>query len=180
MMAVPADLLVVGRLTAVYGLKGWLKVYSYTDPMENLFDYKTCLVNRQGQWQPVEIEAGRPHGKGLVLKLCGVDNPEQGASYTSCDLAVPLAELPSLPKDEYYWRQLIGLQVLVDHPERGLLLLGRVDNLMETGANDVLVVRGDEQSIDLRERLIPYLPDRVIVTIDLEAQTMLVDWDPDF
>ncbi len=85
MTAVPADLLVVGCLTAVYGpgLKGWLKVYSYTDPMENLFDYKTCLVHRQGQWQPVEIEAGRPHGKGLVLKLRGVDNPELGATYAS-------------------------------------------------------------------------------------------------
>lgn len=179
-LLVPADLLVVARLTAVYGLKGWLKVYSYTDPMENLFDYKSCLVHRQGQWQPVEIEAGRPHGKGLVLKLRGVDNPELGASYASCDLAVPLSELPKLPDHEYYWRQLIGLQVIVDHPERGSLLLGRVDHLMETGANDVLVVRGDEQSIDRRERLLPYLPDQVILAIDLDAQTMRVDWDPDF
>jgi 16S rRNA processing protein RimM len=177
---VPADLLVVGRLTAVYGLKGWLKVYSYTEPMENIFEYKTCLVNRQGVWQPVEIEAGRPHGKGLVLKLRGVDNPELGASYASCDLAVPLAELPALPQDEYYWRQLVGLQVIVDHPERGRLALGRIDHLMETGANDVLVVRGDEQSIDRRERLIPYLPDRVVLEIDLAEQTMRVDWDPDF
>jgi 16S rRNA processing protein RimM len=174
------DLLVVGRLTSVYGLKGWLKVYSYTDPMENLFDYKSCFVQRQGQWQPIEIEAGRPHGKGLVLKLRGVDNPEQGAGFTGCDLAVPLSELPKLPANEYYWRQLIGLQVIVDHPERGQLTLGRVDHLMETGANDVLVVCGDEHSIDQRERLLPYLPGQVVLEIDLVAQLMRVDWDPDF
>lgn len=180
MVDASAELLVIGRLTAVYGLKGWLKVYSYTDPIENLFDYKICLVQRQGQWQSVEIEAGRPHGKGLVLKLRGVDTPELGASFTSCDLAIPLSELPSLPADEYYWRQLVGLQVIVDHPERGRLLLGRVDHLMETGANDVLVVRGDEHSIDRRERLLPYLPDQVVLEIDLATQTMRVDWDPDF
>jgi 16S rRNA processing protein RimM len=75
---------------------------------------------------------------------------------------------------------LVGLQVIVDHPERGRLALGRIDHLMETGANDVLVVRGDEQSIDRRERLIPYLPDRVVLEIDLAEQTMRVDWDPDF
>ncbi len=75
---------------------------------------------------------------------------------------------------------LVGLQVIVDHPERGRLVLGRIDHLMETGANDVLVVRGDEQSIDRRERLLPYLPDQVVLEIDLAAQIMRVDWDPDF
>lgn len=180
-MAVSSDdLLVIGRLTAVYGLKGWLKVYSYTDPMENLLNYEHCFVQRHGQWQPVEIEAGRPHGKGLVLKLRGVETPEQGAGFTGCELAIPLTELPALPDNEYYWRQLIGLQVVVDHPERGRLVLGRVDHLMETGANDVLVVRGDEHSIDRRERLIPYLPDNVVLEVDLTTQTMRVDWDPDF
>jgi 16S rRNA processing protein RimM len=180
MVAASNELLVIGRLMAVYGLKGWFKVYSYTEPMENLFGYKRCLLQREGQWQPVDIEAGRPHGKGLVLKLRGIDSPEQGAGFIGCDLAIAVSDLPSLPANEYYWRQLIGLQVVVDHPERGRLILGRVDHLMETGSNDVLVVRGDEQSIDRRERLLPYLPDQVILEIDLDAQLMRVDWDPDF
>lgn len=157
-----------------------MKVYSYTDPMENLLGYQTCLVNRQGQWQPVEIEAGRVHGKGLVVKLRGIETPEQGVAYAGCELAIPASDLPPLPENEYYWRQLIGLRVSVDDPERGRLDLGRVDHLLETGANDVLVVRGDEHSIDRRERLIPYLPEQVVLEIDLDAQAMLVDWDPSF
>jgi 16S rRNA processing protein RimM len=180
MSAVPADLVVVGRLTGVYGVKGWLKVYSYTDPIENFFGYRHCQICRQGVWQPIAIAEGRSHGKGLVARLEGIDDREQAAAFIGCDIAVPLDELPQLAPDEYYWRQLVGLAVFVDHPERGSLRLGRVDHLLETGANDVLVVKGDEQSIDQRERLIPYLPERVVLAVDLTTQTMRVDWDPDF
>ncbi len=180
MSAAPADLVVIGRLTAVYGVKGWLKVYSYTDPLENFLRYRHCQICRNGVWQPIAIAEGRQHGKGLVVRLDGIDDRELAAPYVGCDIAVPAGELPQLAPNEFYWRQLEGLQVFVDHPERGHLRLGRVDHLLETGANDVLVVKGDEQSIDQRERLIPYLPDRVVFDVDLAAQTMRVDWDPDF
>jgi len=180
MSAAGADLVVIGRFTAVYGIKGWLKVYSYTEPMENLLSYQRCNIQRQGQWQLLEIEDGRVHGKGLVLKLRGVDDRDLAAAYVSCDIGAPVAALPELEAGEYYWRQLEGLQVVVDHPERGRLLLGRVDHLLETGANDVLVVQGDDQSVDRRERLIPYLPEQVVLNVDLAMQTMVVDWDPDF
>lgn len=180
MSAVPAELVVIGRLTAVYGIKGWLKVYSYTEPMEKLLTYRGCQIARQGQWLPIDIEEGRAHGKGLVLKLRGVDDRDIAASYVGCDIAAPVTELPQLEAGEYYWRQLEGLQVVVDDPAQGRLVLGRVDHLIETGANDVLVVKGDEHSIDRRERLIPYLPEQVVLNIDLAAQRMVVDWDPDF
>lgn len=174
------DPVVIGRTAAVYGVKGWLKVRSFTEPMENFLGYENCFIQRQGQWQPVVIEAGREYNKGLLIKLQGVDSPEEARLFSGCDLAVAKTDLPPLEADEFYWNQLEGLQVFTEHAERGRLLLGRVDHLLETGANDVLVVQGDEHSIDRRERLIPYLPEQVVLAIDLEAGTMQVDWDPDF
>lgn len=176
----PADLVVIGRFTGTFGIKGWLKVYSYTEPLENFLDYRDYQIQRQGIWQAVQIADSKIHGKGLIASLKGVENPEQAATYVGCDVAVVATQLPQLPEDEYYWRQLEGLQVIVDHPQRGQLVLGRVDHLLETGANDVLVVKGDDDSIDRRERLIPYLPDRVVLAVDLAAQQIRVDWDPDF
>lgn len=171
---------VIGRLTQPYGLKGWIKVHSFTEPMENLLGYRQYLLHRHGQWLEVEQEAGRPHGKGLVVKLRGVDSPEQARLYSGCELAIPAAELPPLEPGEYYWRQLEGLSVWVKAGEGVDRLLGRVDHLLETGANDVLVVRPCEGSIDQRERLIPYLPEQVVLAIDIAAGTLRVDWDPEF
>ena len=180
MPALPADLVVIGRLTGVHGIKGWLKVYSYTDPLENLLGYRHCQICRQGVWQPLTIAEGRQQGKGLVVRLQGIDDRDQAAAFVGCDIAIPSAELPKLAPDEFYWRQLEGLQVVTDDPQRGHLVLGKVDHLLETGANDVLVVKGDGQSIDQRERLIPYLPGSVVREVDLAARTIEVDWDPDF
>ena len=137
--------MVIGRLFGTFGIKGWLKVYSYTDPLDNFLDYHYCQIQRHGVWQAAQIAEGKVHGKGLVVRLKGVDDPEQAATYVGCDVAVASTQLPLLPENEYYWRQLEGLQVMVDHPQRGRLVLGRVDHLLETGANDVLVVKGDEQ-----------------------------------
>jgi 16S rRNA processing protein RimM len=173
-------MVVVGRLTQPYGLKGWIKVHSYTEPMENLLGYQNCQMLRSGQWQPVTVEAGKEHGKGLILKLQGVETPEQARLYSGSDLAVPASALPPLADDEIYWHQLEGLRVIVDDPQRGELVLGRIDHLFETGANDVIVVKACEGSIDDRERLLPYLPRRVVLDIDLVAGVMRVDWDPEF
>ncbi len=175
-----AELVVVGRLTQPYGLQGWIKVHSFTEPKENLLGYRNCQMLYQGKWQAAVVEAGKEHGKGLIVKLKGVESPEQARLYSGSDLAVPLTELPPLPDDEIYWRQLEGLRVIVDDPQRGELLLGRIDHLFETGANDVIVVKACEGSIDDRERLLPYLLERVVLAIDLPAGTMKVDWDPDF
>ena len=173
------DFVIIGRFSAVYGIKGWLKVYSYTDPIDRFFEYREYRVQRQGEWRPIEIAEGRQHGKGLVARVRGIDDRDLAAALVGCEIGVAASELPALPENEYYWRQLEGLRVLVNHPERGELVLGRVDHLLETGANDVLVVKGDEHSIDLRERLIPYI-DQVVLAVDLAAQTLRVEWDPDF
>lgn len=170
------DVVVLGRFTATYGVQGWIKVYSYTDPMENILTYSPWLVRKNGTWTPLKRAEGKKHGKGLIARLDGVVSPEQARLFTNLDIAVPKSVLPSLQQGEYYWSQLENLLV---YTESGVLL-GRVDHLMETGANDVLVVKGTEESIDREERLLPWLPDQVIKEIDLDSGIMRVDWDPEF
>ena len=113
---------------------------------------------------------GRRHGKGLVAMLEGWENREAGRSLLGVQIAVDRSQLPALAPGEYYWADLIGLRVV----NRNAVELGRVDSLMETGSNDVLVVRDD------RERLIPYVPGDVVLDIDLASGLIRVDWDPDF
>lgn len=170
------ELTVVGRLTSVYGIKGWVKVFSYTDPMTSLFGYKPWQVKRGAELLTLKVEEWKPHGKGLIAKLAGMDSPEQAKQFCGLDILVPLSVLPDPGEDEYYWHQLENLLV---YTESGVLL-GRVDHLMETGSNDVLVVRGTAESLDRQERLIPYLPDQVIKEINLDEGLMRVDWDPEF
>jgi 16S rRNA processing protein RimM len=112
----------------------------------------------------------------LIAKLVGVNDREAAQAFSGIDIGVPSDLLPSLEEGEYYWSQLEKLTVLTLTGEN----LGRVSHLFETGSNDVLVVRGNAESYDRRERLIPYLPDQVIKEINLETGTMRVDWDPEF
>ncbi|RVU31409.1 ribosome maturation factor RimM [Neptunomonas marina] len=170
------NIAVLGQLTSVYGVKGWLKVYSHTDPMENILSYSPWLLKIEGQWKPVEVEASKKHGKGLIAKLAGVSDRDVARQFCGAEIAVDRSLLPQLEAGEYYWNQLEKLSVYTLNGE----LLGRVSHLIETGSNDVLVVRGNAESIDRKERMIPYLPDQVIKEINLEAGTMRVDWDPEF
>jgi 16S rRNA processing protein RimM len=170
------DVVVLGRFTATYGVQGWIKVYSYTDPMENILTYTPWLVRKNGVWTELKRIGGKKHGKGLIARLDGIDAPEKARVFTNEEIAVPKKVLPDLKPGEYYWSQLENLLVYTESGE----LLGRVDHLMETGANDVLVVKGTEDSIDREERLLPWLPDQVVKEIDLDSGTMRVDWDPEF
>ncbi|MGM0563290.1 MAG: ribosome maturation factor RimM [Pseudomonadota bacterium] len=164
-----ADKLVVGKLGGPHGVRGWIKVLSYTDPRENLFDYAPWQLERDGQWRHFEVEAGKPQGKGWIVKLVGVDDRNAAEALIHCRIAIEERQLPELDEGEYYWRDLIGLTVVTE----GGQALGEVSGLMETGANDVLVVRGE------RQRLVPYI-DPVVRSIDLERREIRVDWDPEF
>lgn len=170
------DVVVLGRFTSTYGVQGWIKVYSFTEPMENILSYSPWLVRKNGTWQPIKRVGGKKHGKGLIAKLDGFDSPETVRVFGEAEIAAPKTQLPQLAPGEFYWSQLENLLV---YTESGVLL-GRVDHLMETGANDVLVVKGTEESIDREERLIPWLPDQVVKEIDLDSGLMRVDWDPEF
>ncbi len=170
-----AELIVVGRISGVYGIKGWVRVHSFTEPAANLFGYRDWMIRRGGQWQAIEIDTGREHGKGLVAHIVGIDDRNAAELIKGCELAVPRALLPALEQGQYYWYQLEGLTVLAAGQ-----CLGKVDHLLETGANDVLVIKPCQGSIDERERLIPWVQGQYVKQVDLEAKSIEVDWDPEF
>jgi len=174
-MSIDNKFAVMGKVTSVYGIKGWVKVISYTQPKENICSYKTWRLDNDGNIRSIKLSHCKSHGNGLVAQFDGCDNREQAQQYCGSLVTIPRDELPELPFGEFYWHQLQGLKVYIDDK-----LLGKVSHLMETGSNDVLVVKKCKGSIDAKERLIPYLPDQVVKHIDLEKGEVLVDWDPDF
>ena len=151
-------------------MRGWVRVFSYTQPRENIVRYRPWYLHRDGEWQEHEIAEGRAHGKGVVAHLAGCDDRDQAASLIGTEIGIRREQLPAAAPGEYYWSDLVGLSVVTLDGE----LLGTVDHLLETGANDVLVVRGE------REHLIPFVPERIVAEVDLERGEIRVDWDKDF
>lgn len=164
------SLLVMGRIAAPFGVRGWLRVAPFTASMENLLEYGNWQIGRNGAWQTAQVLDGKLHGKGLVVQLEHCNDRDAAAALTGSDVAVYRSQLPATAAGEYYWNDLLGLQVVTETGQ----VLGVVDHLLETGANDVLVVKGE------RECLVPFLRDRVVKAIDLDAGVIRVDWDADF
>ena len=184
-MAEPSDndMLVVGKITGCYGVKGWVKIHSYTDPQENFLGFGHWMLQRRGALEPIEFDDGRVQGRGLVAHIVGVDDRTLAEAFRGLEVAVRADSLPDLAEGDYYWSQLQGLEVWCrDDSNPGAdesVLLGTVDYLIETGANDVLVVKPSTGSIDQRERLIPYLPGDVVTRVDLDQGVIEVDWFPE-
>lgn len=172
------ELLVVGRVGAPHGVRGWVKLHSFTEPREQLLEYQPLWIRRSGRWQLVELAEYRLIESGLLTRVDGVEDRDEAALLRNCDLGIARTQLPPLDEGEYYWQQLIGLEV-VSRFRGQTYRFGTVEELMETGANDVLVVQGNVDSLDLRRRLIPY-QDQFLLNIDLSAGSIEVDWDPDF
>ena len=169
---------VLGQITSVYGVQGWVKVYSYTEPRDNIFQYPNwTLVDGRSQSRKVRVVAGKPHGKTLIARLEGVEGRDQAAELCGLDIRVETSELPPLAEGEYYWYQLQGLRVRTADEGHDL---GVVDHLIETGSNDVLVVRADAASMDGRERMIPFLPEDIVRSVNLGEGILEADWDPEF
>ena len=170
--------LTAGKITGAYGIKGWVKIHSYTDPEENLFDFGAWQLRRRGSMESVEFDQWKRHGKGMVAHIAGVDDRTLAESFRGLNIVVEADRLPALDEGDYYWHQLQGLQVWGREPGTGneRVLLGSVDYLIDTGANDVLVVKANDDSIDDRERLIPYLPGEVVTRVSLEQAVIEVDW----
>ena len=176
MKGLPAsEMLVVGKITGCYGIKGWVKIQPYTEQPDSFISLGKWLLSRRGVVQAVEFDAIRPQGRGLVAHMPGVDDRNLAESYKGLEIVAPATALPRLPDGDYYWRELEGLQVWC-HKAGGNVLLGVVDYLIETGANDVLVVKACEGSIDTRERLIPYLPGDTVKRVDLDEAVIEVEW----
>lgn len=164
-------LVILGEIAGLYGVRGWVKVHSQTDPRENILTYSPWqLTCRDAQTHTRNVLSGQRHGKGLIAQLAGCDDRDQAAALIGATIAVPRAQLPPPAADEVYWADLEGVQVVTIDG----VALGQVVRLFETGANDVLVVKGE------RERLIPLVWDSVIQQLDLDSGVMRVDWDPDF
>jgi|TARA_Y100000310_G_C20558584_1_gene751844 16S rRNA processing protein RimM len=169
--------IVMGKFGATYGIRGWLKVFSYTDNAESIFDYTPWYINQKGKWVEFNVESWKRHNKGMVCKLEGLEVREEAHTLTNFEIAVDPASLPELSEDEFYWRELFGMQVVTT---KGYSL-GEVTDLLETGSNDVLVVKANlKDAFGQKERLIPYLEEQVIKKVDREAQRIEVDWDPGF
>jgi 16S rRNA processing protein RimM len=172
-----SEKIVVGKFGATYGIRGWLKVFSYTDNTESIFDYAPWYIQQGDKWVEYKVESWKRHNKGLVVKLEGLDVREDAQLMTNFEISINPAVLPELPSDEFYWRDLIGMHVVTDKGYD----LGTVSDMLETGSNDVLVVKANlKDAFGQKERLIPFLEEQVIKNIDREAQRIEVDWDPGF
>lgn len=162
--------IVLGKISGLYGVQGWMKIFSYTRPIANILNYSPWQLCQYGQWQTVSVGEGKTHGKGIIARLETIHDRDEAAGLLGADIAIYREQLPPTQENEYYWADLIGLTVI---NQEGITL-GQVDYLLETGANDVLVLRGE------RERLIPFLLDQVVIEVDLAQHQLRVDWDADF
>lgn len=174
-----SNLIDVGRIGAAHGIKGWVKVSSQTEPAENIFNYQPWYVKTAHGVKSIELTQWRSQGKGYVAKLKGIDDRNQAEAFCPVVIAVEKASLPALEEDEFYWFELEGCRVS-SHFEGAVFDLGVVKRIMPTGANDVLVVQGDEQSIDQDERLIPYVLGQFVTQVSLDDKAIHVEWDPEF
>jgi len=165
------EFLNVGQVSGVFGVKGWVKVYSFTDPRENILQYSPWILQKNSQIQEVKLLGGRRQGSLVVAELQGINDRDLAAELMGADILIRKQQLPKASDGEYYWADLIGLEV---RNQEGCKL-GKVDHLLETGANDVLVVVDGDV-----ERLIPFLQQSTILKIDLDDGLIIVDWDPDF
>jgi len=171
------DLVVLGKFGAVYGINGWLKVVAYTDIPEGIFDYTPWQIKLQGNWLPVQVASWKRHSNGLIAKLDGISDRDIAQRYVNAEIAVTAQTLPSLEDGDYYWKDLMGLAVV---NEAGYHL-GEVSDMMETGSNDVIVVKANRtDAFGKKERLLPFLTDTVVKSVNLAEKRIIVDWDPAF
>jgi 16S rRNA processing protein RimM len=162
----PSSFVVIGQIGAPFGIKGWTHVHSFMNPPDLILAHKDWYL--EGPVQVLEI---RPHGKKFIALLADCQSRDDAQKWTNIEIKIPKASLPPLPLGEYYWSDLIGLQVFLASE----ISLGVIESLFATGSNDVIVVKGLEKT-----HLIPYIPETVIQKIDLKTRKMWVAWDTEF
>lgn len=166
-----SPMIVMGKVVGAQGIQGWVKVQTFTEYLDGLLDYDTWYVGNGQDWRPLEVLEANVHGgKVLIAKLQGIADRTAAEKYKGQLIAVTRDSLPEQPEGEYYWSDLIGLAVENLQGEA----FGVVDSLLETGANDVLVVKGAAG-----ETLMPFIAS-VIQKVDLKGRKILVDWQADY
>jgi len=170
MTEVTRKTVVVGKVGAAYGIKGWVKIISFTEPPESIFAYQPWQLMLGKHRKEITVIASKNNSNHFIAQLPNCNDPETAKQYTNVEIAVYRDQLPKLSSKEFYWTDLEGMTVLTQDNQP----LGKVDHILATGANDVLVIEGEKR------HLIPFLLDRVILEVNLETRTIRVDWDPDF
>jgi 16S rRNA processing protein RimM len=163
------ELICVGHILGAQGLKGWVRVFSHTSPRENIVKYSPWWVEQGDEYEVFEVE-GRQQGRHVLARLEGIEDRNAAEALIGHRLFIRQQQLPGLEADEYYWADLIGMTVETLRAEP----LGTVAAMMETGADDVMVLEGD------RERLIPFVLDDIVREVDLGKRRMVVDWSPEY
>jgi 16S rRNA processing protein RimM len=163
------ELICVGHVLGARGLKGWVRVFSHTSPRDNILNYSPWWIDRGEGPQAFDVD-GRREGKHVLARLAGIEDRTRAETLTGCRLFIRQQQLPGLAAGEYYWADLIGLAVENLQAEP----LGKVAAMMETGADDVMVLEGE------RERLIPFVLDEIVREVDLGNRRLVVDWSPEY
>ena len=163
----------VGKIAGVFGVKGWMKVFSFTQPRKNILSYSPLYLLTKGQWVEAKVSKGRVQGKGIVISLENVTEPEQVFPLIGTELAIKKHQLKPTEQDEFYWSDLTGLDVINLEDKS----LGKVDSLVETGAHDVLVVK---DKTNKTQRLIPFVMGEIVDEVDLKTGFIRVDWELDY
>jgi 16S rRNA processing protein RimM len=159
---------VIGYVLSPHGIKGWLKVISYTDPIDNFFSYKTIFINKENEYLSYDIDDSSASGKTIRIKLSDIDDRNKSEELAKCEILVNREDLPEISSDSYYWTDLIGFEV----KNEDNLNYGILDSFIETGSNDVMVV------IDSNNRnLIPFINNEAVKSVDLKSKTIIVDWN---
>jgi len=167
----------LGKVGAVYGIKGWLRIHSFTDEPDAILDYFPWSLKLGNNTRTVDVTDWRKHNKGLIVKVDGIDDRDDAQALVGSEILISENSLPELSQGDYYWRDLIGMAVVTTKGYD----LGVVSDMLETGANDVLVVKANlNDGFSKKERLIPYLLEQVVESVSIENKQICVDWDPGF
>jgi 16S rRNA processing protein RimM len=170
---IPSSPVVIGKIGAPHGLKGWNKIFSYTRPLDDIFHYPTYFLSLENKndWKGgFQIPHYQSHGKDYIAQIQGSDNRDTAQRYCNYLIAIEQHQLPKLPDNHYYWRDLEGMQVINQEGKS----LGIVDHLIEVGNQDTLVVHGD------KIRVIPFMFNQFIESVNDISRTIVVNWDADF
>jgi 16S rRNA processing protein RimM len=159
----------MGRIAAPFGVKGWVRIQPDTTAPGSLLAYKTWWIGSDGDWRETAVAEAKVHGSSLAARLEGFQDRDAAAALRGKSIAVPRSQLPKARDDEYYWVDLLGLRVVNGEGQE----LGSIAQILQTGANDVLVVQGE------RERLIPFIAD-VIREVDTTAGVVRVEWSAEY
>lgn len=159
-------LVTLGRIYGAYGIKGWVKVRSYTERCDDISQFRDWIVEKRGVKQRVAVEASRLHGRDVVAKLEGIDDRDAARDLADSAIMIERAALPACAPGEYYWTDLEGLSVRTVAGEE----LGKIDHLLAMPAHAMLVLAGDKQ------RLIPFVAGTIVRRVDLDAGVVTVDW----